>query len=99
MIREENDNNQPAIDIIRTAASGFFCFFLKSLKQETMGLKTGKTSGVGLHLRPAHGFAFAFQGLVHEGEALKFNSSWPDKKIFCSFLNQAWLIGVRIQWI
>jgi hypothetical protein len=36
-----------------------------------MGLKTGKTSGVGLHLRPAHGFAFAFafQGLVHEGEA------------------------------
>jgi RsiW-degrading membrane proteinase PrsW (M82 family) len=37
VIREENDNNQPAIDIIRTAASGFFfSFFLKSLKQETI---------------------------------------------------------------
>ena len=51
----------------KTAASGFFCFFLKSLKQETMGLKTAKTSGVG---RLARGFAFAFQGLVHEGTAL-----------------------------
>ena len=32
MIREENDNNQPAIDIIRTAASGLFCFFLRALE-------------------------------------------------------------------